>query len=211
MATDSLLVLTECRSALAEAKTLDDIFTIRDKAELVRRARKARGASLAVQNEAALITIEAEIALGETIPKLTKKGGDKKSKLRDVTSILSDLGISKIQSHRWQAMAAAKKQVPALLAKANAEDEDLTRSAVYRAGRKIQFGDKPKRDGKESWGPGEWISHLRQRVEDVYDEAPADFREIMANVLRTLAENVETWESSDDGSGRRNGETAAVA
>ena len=52
------------------------------------------------------ITIRAERRAGELIPEQIEHGGDRKtiSRLHDVT--LKNMGIEKIQSHRWQAIAS---------------------------------------------------------------------------------------------------------
>lgn len=208
---DSLLVLNECRSALSEAKTLDDVLAIRDKAEMVRKAREVLGASRAAQNEAVLVKVQAEVMLGDAMSRMEKRNGarDGKTGLHDGTPLLSELGITKAKSHRWQTIAKAKKRIEALYDAANEADEDFSSALVYRAGKKLMQGDKPAKPSKANWGAGEWIAHLRKTVEKIYDEAPAEFREIMANVLRSHADEVESWESSD-GSSRGVGKAEAV-
>lgn len=200
---DSLLVLTECRSALAEAKTLDDVLAIRDKAEMIRRLLKTKGESLAAQNEMAELTARAEIMLGKALATMEKKANRHSS-----APTMGDLGINPMQSHRWQTMAAAERLVARLAKQATDDGKDFTRAMVYREGRRIKDGDKPPKPPKNV---GEWIAHLRKRVELVYDEAPQEFRDMMANVLRSLAENVESWESTEDGSDRRIGEETTSA
>jgi hypothetical protein len=77
--------------------------------------------TLEMQNAAAEIKLRAERRAGEMLAQMEKHNGDPRS--RDVTRV-SDLGISKMQSHRWQLEArdcsaqetgqAAARSVPRL-------------------------------------------------------------------------------------------------
>ena len=54
---------------------------------------------------------QAERKAGAMLAKMESQGGDRKSKSRDVTLIpsLDDLGVTKMQSHRWQREATARQ------------------------------------------------------------------------------------------------------
>jgi N6-adenosine-specific RNA methylase IME4 len=138
VATDSLLVLTECRSALAEAKELKDVLAIRDKAEAIRQLCKVRGASLEAQNEAGEVKLQAERKLGENIAKMNgkgKHGGDRKS---SCIVQLEELGIEKTQSHRWQTIASIPaKEFESFIRDAIDSREELTSAAAYRLGKQL--------------------------------------------------------------------------
>ena len=51
--------------------------------------------------------IRSERRMGELLPEMIKHGGDRKSRLHDETLKLEDLGITKIQSFRYQTFAGA--------------------------------------------------------------------------------------------------------
>ena len=67
------------------------------------------GQSLEMQNQCAEIKLRAERRAGELLAEATRRGGDRKAKsnLHDVS--LKDVGISHIQSHRWQAVAGESR------------------------------------------------------------------------------------------------------
>ncbi len=89
---------------LALANNIDEVKQIRDKAEALRQYIRQQGASLEMQNHCAEIKIRAERKAGEMLGEQVSSGNPQLS--HDVTiapaPTLSDLGISKIQSHRWQ-------------------------------------------------------------------------------------------------------------
>jgi len=98
---DHTSLLQKAQTALAKANTLPEILEIRNQSETIRQYIKRIGESLELQNTAAEIKLRAERKAGETLAKTLKRGGDPKS--HDVT--LLDLGVSKMQSSRWQAIA----------------------------------------------------------------------------------------------------------
>jgi hypothetical protein len=59
-----------------------------------------------MQNQCAEIKIRAERRIGEMLGETIEHGGDRKSKSHDATLKLSDLGITKSDSSRCQAIAA---------------------------------------------------------------------------------------------------------
>lgn len=101
----TLARISEAMTALAAAKTLDDVLQIRDQAEALRVYIKAASDSLEAANAAAEIKLRAERRAGEMLAGMEKQAGSrgvgKKVESHDVTP-LSDLGIDKMQSSRWQ-------------------------------------------------------------------------------------------------------------
>lgn len=135
MTQSSLALVSKARMALEQAKTIDDVKDLRDKAEAVRQYAKQAGESLEVQNAAAEVKLRAERKAGEMLAEMEKHNGD--PRLQGATR-LSDLGIEKTQSHRWQRAAS----VPAdefehYIADALDGGRELTSSGLLKLAKKI--------------------------------------------------------------------------
>src|SRR5216683_4810780 len=108
--------LETARRLLAEVRSVDDAKAIHDFAEAARvYARQAR-LGLEAQNDAAEIRLRAERKLGELLAALPRQDGGDAARARsqaatEVPPRLGDLGISKSQSSRWQAIAAVPAHV----------------------------------------------------------------------------------------------------
>jgi hypothetical protein len=90
------------------------VKVIRDKAASIQHYIKQRDGSLESQNLAAELKIRAERKLGALLAETVNHtgGGNRKSRSHDVTPI-SDLpdDVSKMESHRWQQIAAIPEPV----------------------------------------------------------------------------------------------------
>lgn len=135
-----LLLLDRARQALAEASSVDEVKAIRNQAEAVRAYLKQQGAALEMQNQCAEIKLRAERRLGELLAALPKLHGARPADAgsHDVTP-LADLGIGKMQSHRWQAVAAVPDEAfERHVAETRERGEELTTASVLRLGRVVQ-------------------------------------------------------------------------
>jgi hypothetical protein len=95
------------RAALEKAHTVDEVKDLRDKAEALRVYAK-QAADIDMQNWAAEIRIRAERRAGELLKEMPKqhgaRGAGKKVESPRATP-LSELGITKTQSSKWQRLA----------------------------------------------------------------------------------------------------------
>jgi len=139
MAEASLTLFNKARQSLVEARSIDEVKAVRDKAEALRLYMKQAGESLQMQNDIAEIKLRAERRAGEILGDMEKNEGGRpnQNQSHDVTSFapptLSDLGLSKMQSHRWQTIAAMPEDAfEAHIAKTKARNEELTTASVLR-------------------------------------------------------------------------------
>jgi len=109
----ALIQISKARRALASAKSLDDLLSIRDQSEVVRQLLKVQGHSLDSQNEAADIKCVAERKLGETLAKMERVGHrpQKGAVAAPFKKTLADNHIAKTQARRWQLMASVPEEV----------------------------------------------------------------------------------------------------
>jgi hypothetical protein len=135
--------ITAAKRALAKASTLDEVLEIRDKAEAIRAYMRAASESLDAQNAAADIKLRAERKAGELLAEMegSGKGGDRKSS-NAVLLDLAKLGITKMQSSRWQLAAQLpEEEYIRLVTSCNDAGKELTQITVLRAARIYAFGE----------------------------------------------------------------------
>jgi ParB family chromosome partitioning protein len=162
----SLSNISAARNALAKASTLEDVLTIRDKAEAIRIYVRAAAESLETQNAAAEIKLRAERKAGEMLAAMEKQDGGDAAKARPhhVTELppsLKDLGITKMQSSRWQKEATVSDEVfEQLVSDCRDEQKELTQSLVLKA---AGAGHVSQATGENEWyTPSEYIELARQ-------------------------------------------------
>ena len=105
----------------------------RDRAAIQAYLRQ-QGESLAVQNDAAELKLRAERRIGELLAETVQKGGDRRSKSYDTTSIsrLPD-GVSRSQSSRWQGVASIPEpDFEAELARQRAAEAEITTAGMLK-------------------------------------------------------------------------------
>lgn len=108
--TVALVQFDRARHALAVASSIDEVKQIRDQAEAMRLYFRQAEQGLEMQNQCAAIKLRAEQRGGEMLADMEKHpaGRPPNNPLdarTDLPPTLSDLGISRFQSHRWQKVA----------------------------------------------------------------------------------------------------------
>ena len=90
---------------LAEAETLPEIKTAHDKIAAIGTYLKAQHASLEEQNAAAIRRLVACRRIGAMLREMPMQGPGEYKRFQPgtVSPTLSDIGIAKTASHRWQA------------------------------------------------------------------------------------------------------------
>lgn len=100
------LSTARARTALELAEDVGDVKRVRDQAEAIRAYAKNAGLGLDMQNEAARVKLDAERKAGAILTRTVRDAaaGRPQKASHDVT--LSDLGVTRKQSSRWQQLAA---------------------------------------------------------------------------------------------------------
>ncbi len=115
-------LLEQAAAFLAECQSLDEVKSLRDKAEAIRLYQKKIDKSGQATIAAGEIKVRAEIRMGELLAEMPEKRGEHKKSLLATfqpAPSLTDLGITKSESSRTQAMAALpKKEQEETIAKA---------------------------------------------------------------------------------------------
>jgi hypothetical protein len=183
-----LTMVDDAKQALAVASSFEEVKDIRDSAEAMRVFAKSIAAGQKAQNHCAEIKIRAERRMGEVLAKLDKNVGAKGSgsnqhevRSHDVTApTLADINITKMQSSRWQAIAA----VPEFdfidhIAKATAAGNELTSAGVIRLGRRLKAASKKaderpnQRAARKSVSGGSYRSPSKEEL-DLFRQANPD-------------------------------------
>lgn len=149
---DTALVRFEAaRTALAEARSVDEVKDVRDKAEALRLYMKQAGHGLEMQNDVAEIKLRAERRAGELLGEMDLRTG-----FHDGTLPLPD-GIDKMQSHRWQREASVpEERFEQYLAETREEGKELTSVGLLRISTGAHVGQST---GESDWyTPAEYIS-----------------------------------------------------
>ena len=142
------------RAALAEAQRVDEVQDIRNKAAaMAAYAKQAKDTELI--GYATKIKLHAERRAGELLREMEKnkgavpgKTGNKGLPVLDTTPRLADLGVSKMQSSRWQRLAdlpddAFEQRIRSATDKAASVIDSVPRSkAERRAQRERELGQQ---------------------------------------------------------------------
>lgn len=216
MTETALATLTGAQQALAEAKTVPDLKNVRDMAGTLQAWARSRNMGIEAENQAAEVVLRAERAIGQVLPSLivpygarggtlvTRVEGDvyvpDKSKSPETTSgmFLSELGITKDQSMRWQALARMPDDVfEALLASKHAEAERIAKVDFYRlardadkvdpvAVRRVQalFADEPEPESLSAFAAFRQAAQALDLTQ-LPDDELCEFAEVMKPLLDT--------------------------
>jgi hypothetical protein len=191
--------LSIARRALIAAKSLNDVLDVCDMAAAIRAFAKAASESLEVQNAASDLRLSAERKAGEMLAKMElagRGGGDTKSS-NSVLLGLTDIGITKMQSSRWQLVSKLPdEEYTAIVVGCNATGRELTQAAVLKAARAFVFGEADE-PGDATTQPSptgnlvDLIAMARSAVADLIEAFGDQHIGTLASVLRDEIETME--------------------
>ena len=108
----AIVYLDNAKCQIEQAKTVQDVKLIRDKAKVLEDLAKRQNLSLTIQNDIAEIRLHAERKAGEILKEtINHEGGRPPEKpLHDDRVILSNLGITWRDSSNWQTISELPKE-----------------------------------------------------------------------------------------------------
>jgi hypothetical protein len=136
--------MSHLRTELERAVKFDSVKAIRDQAEALRSYAKSIGAAQSALNSIAEIKLRAERRMGREIASFTLNVGGRPPRTGDSVSpvsppTLSELGIHKKWSQRWQTLARMPAaEFETYLIGIKRSGEELTAAGLYRAARKLE-------------------------------------------------------------------------
>lgn len=126
---------------LEEASSLDEIKNLRDEAESLRHYCQAAGLGLVMQNRCAELKLRAERKAGELLGQMPKNPGG-----RSTSDTLSQVGIARHQSSRWQRIAhLPEDEFEGYIAETVEAGRELTTAAALQRARAISAQDPAQR------------------------------------------------------------------
>lgn len=143
----ALIKFDEAYQALMVAKSIDEVKEVRDRAEVMRLYYRQQGKSSEMQNACAEIKLRAERRLGELLKEMPKNGGGRPEKtgntmlpvLEEDTPTLAQMGITKMESSRFQAIADVPKEVfEERIAETIAKKDELTSAEMRKVAKELR-------------------------------------------------------------------------
>lgn len=189
-----LICLEEAKRFLAEAKTLEEVSVIRDKAQAVKAYAKRRDLALESINDAAEVKLRAERRMGELLRVMPKQKPGEYQRLQSATVApkLSDLGIEKTQSMRCQRIAMMPEEsFEQAIQEARDQQKEITTAGVLR---KAEKQDRERRKPKgfslalERFAVQDW---LVARLESWPEEHQGEFVEFVQGILMFIDEEMK--------------------
>lgn len=142
---DQIAVMNRVSRDLALITKVEEAKEYRDRAAALSAYARAAGKSLESVNEIQEIKLRMERKAGELLDLEIPQGGDRKSRGRDVTLSLSDVGISRHQSARWRRIAAIPEPIfEAFLVGTKESGEEITQAAALNLYRETAKAQKRK-------------------------------------------------------------------
>jgi hypothetical protein len=133
----SLITITEATRMLAAFTSLEDVRTLRDRAEAFRVYTKEHHLGIAAQNHAGEIAIEADIRRGEILAQMAEAGERHHHHGVSTGTVLTlaDLNTTKRESADAQALAAQAEEVRGWVAATKKRGKPVTTTRAARVAR----------------------------------------------------------------------------
>lgn len=177
---NALVKMDAARQMLAEARTIDEVKDIRDKAEALRLYARQQKMGLEMQNDIAEIKLRAERKAGKLLRDMekAKAGRPPKNTSHDASNFqdaltLNKIGITYSQSSRWQTEAELPtEQFEQFVIETKEKGKELTSSGLQKRAKKHKREQERQQAEKES------IATLPIQVDERFELFCGDFAKI---------------------------------
>ncbi len=187
-ATRALALIAEGQRLLAEARTVQEVKQVRDLAKSARDLMQQQEFALAAMQDAAELKLRAERRLGDLLAETPKNRGGRPGKTGStVEPVLSDIGVDKKESHRWQRVALLPE--PAFeghLREQREAGEEITTAAVLRLVQTMLRGERPPERFDPLTEAGDIYDWLYRRRESWPQQFRGDFVRLVRHQLNIL-------------------------
>ena len=148
-----LASLDKMASQISSITDFPELIGMRDKAEAIRGYYRASKSGLKAQNAAAVVRAMAERRAGKLLAGMEKHNGargvGKKVESHGATPLLSDIGINKTQSARWQREASlSEPKFKRLVAECDEQGRELTQALILKTATGAHVGSN---SGESEW------------------------------------------------------------
>jgi hypothetical protein len=190
----ALALVEQARGMLAEARDLTEVREVIGKAEAIRHYLKQQGEALEAQNIAAEIKLRAERRAGELLkeaPRAEKGRPPEKRNdpLHFAPPTLEDLGIGRMQSSRYQAIASVPEPVfEEHIEEAKAKGKPITTNGALRLAKALAAPSEPP--PAPVWRVDEAVEELIDTLRRVFDRWPESKRHILGIKLRDIGNEI---------------------
>lgn len=189
----ALSLVEQARTMLAEARDLNEVKEVIGKAEAIRHFLRQQGEAVEAQNLAAEIKVRAERRAGELLREMPKNAGAA-TRSHDVTAsppTLSDLGVERMQSSRFQAVASIPEPLfEEHIAATKASGKPLTSNGTLRLAKQVLMGDEPEPKAEPAWLVHRAVIELITTIRVIFDAWPEAKRPILGAKLRDIGEEI---------------------
>ena len=172
----ALATLEEVTAALATCTDVRSVKELRDRAKAIECYMKQSRQSAEAQNQAARIKLFASRRAGELLKEMEKAKGAREpgtnrgtTRSHDETASLTDLGINKSQSSRWQALATIPQEAFDEFIEEQIEKGELTEKAAVSLAKKLK---KEKVVSVERTGEIKNLADYDEKFRCIYADPP---------------------------------------
>ena len=189
--------LNIARTALAEAKTIEEIIKLDNLGEAIAYYAKKEKLSMEIQNEAHGFVLDAKIKAGEYLAKMEKNQGRKPnpSGTKEEPQTLEEIGITKKQSSEFQKLAKNKEQVEQIVKEKKEKKEPISKAAILK-----EISPEPKRrntplESTFSVMVETFTKHVTKTQNEVTRHTPTAFAGFIGNDLVEMVRVLESWKN----------------